>query len=129
MKYLNLIILFLIFSARTFGANSNLIEKQCGTYNLKGILVKDEKSKSLIAYKVAIGTRSEMTFIFGRNEDVDSVVGYLNKPTTLEVQIENKWSGNIVEISKLNMVKIRIPDPINSQDTGQFLISPKDCLR
>lgn len=121
---INFIILF--FSpvrAEYVGAPTN-----CGRYEIAGIVEKNKDGIGYL-YKVNKGTMSEHNLIISQ-EIEPKVVSYIDRPSKIKAKLLMKFDGTKGEISNIEEISMRIPNPLEPMnDNGFKFLSKESCIK
>jgi hypothetical protein len=125
---LHLFILLLTFSIFPKDGMSQLkiwSVKECGRYAIDGVIRKNPPVG--LALLVNEKSKSEMKFTITPNE-LSKTVLYIDKSVSLDATIL-KLNGTLGEISSIENLKLRMPDPLHPDLDSGFVLSKKmECL-
>jgi hypothetical protein len=118
---MKIILLFSFLFSQILFANDFSV---CGEYSVKGVVRAREKSVVLMVNEK---TFSEYIISFRAPEDALQLALYVDQPVEANLLLLKKFNGTIGVADKLERTEVRVPNPINSLDTGFFLNRKIPC--
>ncbi len=124
---MKIILIILIISFKTSSAQANTGSPSlCGDYSVAGVI-------RLINHEVILvvneKTKSEHRIHFPTLEQ-PKLTPYDDRPVTVKLRLQKIWNGTtgLAQII-LERPELRVPNPLQPNDTGFSLISAQKCLK